>query len=98
MTTEPQKEHHWLNKLIGDWRYEGEAIMESGNPPEKFRGTEKVRSVGGLWVFCEGRGEMPDGGAALTFMTLGFDPQKGGYVGIWIGSMTSFLWIYRGRP
>jgi uncharacterized protein DUF1579 len=39
---------------------------------------------------------MPDGGAALTFMTLGFDPQKGGYVGIWIGSMTSFLWIYRG--
>ena len=96
MTTEPQKEHHWLNKLIGDWRYEGEAMMESGNPPEKFRGTETVRSVGGLWVFCEGRGEMPDGGAALTFMTLGFDPQKGGYVGTWIGSMTSFLWIYRG--
>ena len=29
-------------------------------------------------------------------MTLGFDPQKGGYVGTWIGSMTSFLWIYRG--
>jgi hypothetical protein len=27
--------------------------MESGNPPEKFRGTETVRSVGGLWVFCE---------------------------------------------
>ena len=47
-------------------------------------------------MFCEGRGEVPDGGAALTFMMLGFDPQKGGYVGTWIGSMTSFLWIYRG--
>ena len=55
MTTEPQKEHHWLNKLIGGWKYEGEATMESGHPPEKFRGTETVRSVGGLWVFCEGR-------------------------------------------
>ena len=70
--------------------------MEPAKPPEKFRGTESVRSLGGLWVLCEGRGEMPDGGEATTFMTLGFDTQKGGYVGTWIGSMTSFLWLYRG--
>jgi hypothetical protein len=92
MKTEPQKEHQWLNRLVGEWTYEGEATMEPGKPPEKFKGTESVRSVGGLWVFFEGRGEMPDGGEATTFMTLGYDPQKGRYVGTWVGSMMTYLW------
>jgi hypothetical protein len=96
MKTEPQKEHHWLNKLVGEWTYEGEATMEPGKPPEKFRGTETVRSLGGLWVFFEGRGEMPDGGEAFTFMTLGYDPQNGRYVGTWVGSMMTYLWVYDG--
>jgi Protein of unknown function (DUF1579) len=96
MKTEPQKEHQWLNKLVGEWTYEGEATMEPGKPPEKFRGKESVRSVGGLWVFCEGTGEMPDGCQAVTFMTLGYDPQKGRFVGSWVGSMMSYLWIYSG--
>jgi hypothetical protein len=96
MKTEPQKEHQWLNKLVGEWTYEGEATMEPGKQPERFKGTESVRSVGGLWVFCEGRGEMPDGCEAITFMTLGYDPQKGRYVGTWVGSMMTYLWLYSG--
>jgi hypothetical protein len=96
MKTEPQKEHQWLNRLVGEWTYEGEATMEPGKPPEKFKGTESVRSVGGLWVFFEGRGEMPDGGEATTFMTLGYEPQKGRYVGTWVGSMMTYLWVYSG--
>jgi Protein of unknown function (DUF1579) len=96
MKTEPQKEHQWLNKLVGEWTYEGEATIEPGRPPEKFKGTESVRSVGGLWVFCEGRGEMPYGCEAITFMTLGYDPKKGRYVGTWVGSMMTYLWLYNG--
>jgi Protein of unknown function (DUF1579) len=96
MKTEPQKEHQWLQKLVGEWTYECEASMEPGKPPEKLKGSESVRSLGGLWVVCEGRGEMPGGGMATTLMTLGYDLQKKQYVGTWVGSMMSYLWVYAG--
>jgi hypothetical protein len=96
MKMEPQKEHQWLQKLVGEWTYEGEAIMEPGGPPERFKGTESVRSLGGLWVLGEGQGEMPGGGPATMLLTLGYDPQKGRYVGTWIGSMMANLWVYDG--
>ena len=46
MKTEPQKEHQWLQKLVGEWTCESEATMEPGKPPERFKGTESVRSLG----------------------------------------------------
>jgi Protein of unknown function (DUF1579) len=55
-----------------------------------------VRSLGGLWILAEGQGEMPGGGSATTLMTLGYDPQKKRYVGTWIGSMMTHLWVYDG--
>ena len=93
---EPQKEHRWLQKLVGDWTYEGEATMEPGKPAEKFRGTESVRSLGDLWILAESRGETPGGDPATMLMTLGFDPQKKRVVGTWIGSMMTHLWVYDG--
>jgi hypothetical protein len=97
MKIEPQKEHQWLQKLVGEWTYESEAPMEPGKPPEKCTGTESVRSLGGVWVLCEGRGEMPGGGTATTIMTLGFDQVKKRYVGTFIGSMMTNLWVYEGE-
>jgi hypothetical protein len=70
--------------------------MEPGKPPEKFTGSENVRSLGGLWVLCEGRGEMPGEGMATMLMTLGYDPEKKQCVGTWVGSMMSYLWVYDG--
>jgi Protein of unknown function (DUF1579) len=70
--------------------------MEPGKPPEKFTGAETVRSLGGVWVLCEGRGEMPGGGMGTTLMTLGYDPQKKHFVGTFVGSMMANLWIYDG--
>lgn len=70
--------------------------MEPGKPPEKFKGTESVRSLGGLWVLAEGQGEMPGGGAMTTLMTLGYDPPTKRYVGTFIGSMMTHLWVYDG--
>jgi hypothetical protein len=93
---EPQKEHQWLQKLIGDWTFETEAVMEPGKPPTKCAGMESVRSLGGLWMLCEGRGEMPGGGAALTLMTLGYDAAKKRFVGTFIGSMMTNMWLYDG--
>ena len=97
MKTEPEKGHRWLQKLVGEWAYEGEATMEAGKPGEKFRGTESVQSLGGLWVQAAGKGEMPGGETALTVMTLGFNPQTKRYIGTWIGSMMTHLWLYDGE-
>jgi len=97
MKTEPQNEHHWLQKLVGEWTYETEVTMKPGTSPEKSTGIESVRSLGGLWILAEGQGEMPGCGAATTMMTLGYDPQKKRYVGTWIGSMMTHLWVYDGE-
>jgi hypothetical protein len=97
MQAEPLKEHHWLQKLVGDWTSEMEANMGPDQPPMKSQGTESVRSIGGLWIVAEGRGDMPDGQPATMIMTLGFEPRTGRYQGTWIGSMGNYLWVYDGE-
>lgn len=96
MQIEPQKEHHWLNQLQGKWDSETEYSMEPNQPPSKIRGTEVVRSLGGFWIVMEGDGEMPDGSAGKTIMSLGYNPQSQRYVGTFIGSMMTHLWLYNG--
>lgn len=91
-----EKEHEWLRQLVGEWTYETEVEMEPGKPPAKFSGTESVRSIGGIWIMAEGRGEMPDGGTASMFLTLGYDGEKKQFVGSWFGSMMTHLWTYTG--
>jgi hypothetical protein len=97
MDATPTTEHSWLERLVGEWSYETEAVMEPGAPPVKLAGNESVRSLGGLWVICEGRCEMPGGDSGTTIMTLGFDPARGCYVGTFVGSMMTHLWRYEGR-
>jgi hypothetical protein len=94
MNPQPQKEHQWLSKLVGAWTYETEAMGEPDKPSEKFQGSETVRSLGGLWFLGEGQGQMPGGGSANTLLTLGYDPQRQTFVGTWIGSMMTHLWVY----
>jgi len=91
---EPQKEHQWLHKLVGHWVTE--ADMAGMPDAQKHRGTETVRSLGGLWVLCEGAGEMPGGDKATMLMCLGYDPKKKRFVGTWMGSMMTHLWVYEG--
>lgn len=93
---EPQPEHHWLHRMIGDWVFECEAVMDPDQPPTKFTGTEHVRSLGGLWVLGEGSGRMPDGRPSASLLTLGFDPDKGRFVGTFLASMMTHLWLYDG--
>ncbi|HLP07164.1 MAG TPA: DUF1579 domain-containing protein [Opitutaceae bacterium] len=97
MNAEPQEEHRWLQKLVGEWLFESEAIMEPGQPPMKHSGTETVRAIGDIWIQGEGHGEMPGGGKATMLLTLGYDPQKKRFVGTWLGSMMTHLWVYDGE-
>ena len=96
MQAEPQTEQKWLDGFIGEWVSETEYSMEPNQPPLKIKGTEVVRSLSGVWIVMEGDGEMPDGGAGKTIMTLGYNPQSQRYVGTFIGSMMTHLWLYSG--
>lgn len=97
MNVKPQAEHAWLQRFVGEWTYEGECLMGPDQPPMKSSGTESVRAIGGYWVVGEGQATMPDGTPGTTIITLGFDPQKGRFVGSFIGSMMTILWVYDGQ-
>jgi hypothetical protein len=95
MRAKPQQEHAWLQKLVGSW--ESEAEMSGDGQSIKAKGKEEVRSLGGLWVLCEGQGEMPDGTTGSFVMTIGYNPDTKRYVGTWVGSMMANMWIYDGE-
>jgi hypothetical protein len=95
MKTEPQQQHRWLEKLVGEWTYTSECDMGPDQPPMKVNGSERVRSVGGLWAVAEGAGGSGDD-AWTSVMTLGFDPRTGRFVGTFIASMMTHLWVYDG--
>jgi len=96
MQATPQKEHQWLEQLIGTWAFEGECSMGPDQPPMKSTGTEVVRSLGGLWTIGDIEGEMPGCGECKSIMTLGFDPQAKRFVGTFIASVMTHLWVYSG--
>jgi hypothetical protein len=96
MKVEPQKEHQWLQQLVGDWTYEGECPSQPGQPPMKWAGSESVKSLGGLWTVADGRGDAPEGGEHTSILTLNYDPEKKRYSGTFVASMMTHLWIYDG--
>lgn len=97
MKAEPQREHRWLQKLVGEWTYETEMPGPPGQDPVRMTGRERFRALGEIWVQGEGTNPMPDGSPGTTQMTLGFDPARGRFVGTWLGSMMTHLWVYEGE-
>lgn len=93
MHAKPQNEHAWLEQLVGEWDVQMEGTMGPDQPPVVHTGTDSVRSLT-VWVMCEGT--MSDDATARTVMTLGFDPAKGKFLGTFIGSMMTNMWVYEG--
>ncbi|MCU0705311.1 MAG: DUF1579 domain-containing protein [Fimbriiglobus sp.] len=96
MKVEPQAEHRWLEQLAGEWEWEMVAPAGPDQPPSQHTGTESAHMLN-VWALCHGTYAMPDGGTARTLMTLGFDPTKGKFVGTFVGSMMTHLWVYEGE-
>ncbi|MEW6487043.1 MAG: DUF1579 domain-containing protein [Thermodesulfobacteriota bacterium] len=93
---QPQKEHRWLQRLAGEWTFEAEARMGPDAPVETFGGTETVRPVGELWIQAEGRGDTPEGIPVTSLLTLGYDPRRRRFVGTFLASVMTHLWVYDG--
>lgn len=87
----PQKEHEFLQRIVGDWEMVSSSMHQGCGPGSDQSFTETFRSVDGLWFIGEGNGS-----EMTTIITLGFDPAKGEFVGTWIGSGMTYLWIYKG--
>jgi hypothetical protein len=94
---EPQKEHRWLRRFVGEWTYKSSVPAQAGQTAQDVTGTESVRAIGDLWVVAESRGEMPGGGPATSIMTIGYNPETKRFVGTWIGSMMTHMWVYDGE-
>ncbi len=96
MQTQITEEHRWLHQLLGQWSFEVDCPAPDGTS-QKHTGVQAVRTLGDAWVLLDDRGPMPaeaGGGEALTQMTLGYDPDKGHFVGTFIASMMTHLWLY----
>jgi len=97
MEARPGKEHAWLQRLVGEWEYEAEMVGAPGQPSERSTGSERVRSLGALWIVADGEGTQPGTGEVVrTQITIGYDPAKGCFVSTWIASMMAFLWVCEG--
>ncbi len=95
MFAPPVKEHEWLKQFVGEWEFEAETFMAPGQAPVKSTGTESTVAVGGYWILAQAKGTY-QGMPLSTAFTVGYDSQKKKYIGTWVDSFTSFLWIYDG--
>lgn len=96
----PEPQHAWLNQLVGQWTWACD-MMEGADEKTaaEHKGTETVRSLGGIWIVGDGTSNMPnpDGTPCSTVITLGYDPVKKRFVGSFIASMMTHLWPYEGE-
>ena len=97
MFAKPQSEHSWLQRFVGQWAVETECQTGPDTPIEKGQSQLKCRSLGGLWVAMEGECESPEGELWSTVLTVGYDPRLKRYIGTFVGSMMTHLWLYSGQ-
>lgn len=93
----PGPKHDWLQRLVGDWTFEGECQMGPDQAPAKTSGVWRIRPLGGFWIVIDGEGTSPDGETHRMVLTIGFDTAKQRFAGSFIASMMSKLWIYDGE-
>lgn len=96
MMTGPEKQHEWLRQLVGRWEFDAECVTGPGEAPMKGHGVEVVRMIGDLWAVGESTGEMPGCGPMTSIITLGYDPARAKFVGTWIASVMSKMFLYEG--
>jgi hypothetical protein len=93
---QPTKEHQALKQFDGEWEFTSKCTMP-GQEAMEGKGTESVRmTYGGFWADIESKGVMAGkdwSGRGL----VGWDPLKKKYCGVWVDSMTPYLYKFLGE-
>jgi len=87
----------WLQQFTGTWTMSGQCVMGPDQPPILSTGRESVRAFGENWILFEGSGEMAGAGAMESVMTVGYDAARGKFVGTWVGSCMTTVFVYEGE-
>src|SRR5688500_5036596 len=88
---QPEEGHRWLKQLVGEWTF------ESGAEGCGSTGTDGARMLGDLWLIGESEMAMPGGGTGHAIITIGYDSQRKRFVGSWVGTMMTNMWVYDGE-
>lgn len=94
MKVEVTKEHKWLQQFVGQWSFETECMMGPGGESMKSTGTVAFRGLGELWLVGEHNGKDPMGDDVISLMSIGYDPAQKCFVGTFIASCMTHMWIY----
>lgn len=88
----PRPEHELLERLAGDWTFEKRSAPADGSKPENL-GTGEVHAelLGGYFVVSRWSGKLY-GGDYKAVQTLGYEPDRAAYTGIWIDSSMNYQW------
>ena len=92
---QPTDEHKWLEQFAGNWATTAKSEEAPGVPAMTCEGTIKSRMLGGFFVVNEMKNK-DDGKEIEAIQTIGYDPQKKKYIGTYVDSMMSHMWIYEG--
>lgn len=90
----PGPEHKRLERMVGQWSYQGEATESPMGPGGKITGSETCEWFqGGFAVVCRSKGTGPKGpGTGLSVMS--YQPAKKAYTYYAITSMGDNFFIY----
>ncbi|TWT49992.1 hypothetical protein KOR42_36760 [Thalassoglobus neptunius] len=91
----PEPEHQWLQKFVGNWSLTSKAKMGPDQPDVECSGRMQCQMLGEFWLINKMDSEMMDS-TMKGVQSIGYDPVKEKYIGTWVDSMTSTLWVYEG--
>lgn len=95
MQVEVLEQHKWLKQMVGRWEFDIRSTMAPGQEPEHSTGAETMSMLGDAWLISEG-GSGEGDQAWKSMLTLGYDPKQERFVGTFVASMMTHLWIYNG--
>lgn len=96
LPAEPASQHLWLDKFEGSWKTVTKAQMSPDQPESTMEGTIESKRLGAFWLVNEMTSEI-DGVRVIGRQTIGYDRDKGKYIGTWIDNMTDYMWNYEGN-
>ena len=97
MQPQPTSEHEFFNDMLGQWTMEHVCDMGPDQPSSTSHGTMTAKTLGGLWIIIDCEGDVPEGGKWESQFTLGYDPQEKRFLGTFVASMMTHLWLYSGQ-